>query len=159
MAPMKILFLHGWQSVPGGVKPTFLAGHGHEVLNPRLPDEDFEAAIRIAQREFDRLHPDVVAGSSRGGAVAMNMDSGTAPLVLLCPAWKRWGVADTVKPGTLVLHSKADEVIPFEDSVELLRNSSLPESALIVVGHDHRLADPQSLRAMLRAVERSRPAT
>ena len=22
---MKVLFLHGWQSVPGGIKPTFLA--------------------------------------------------------------------------------------------------------------------------------------
>jgi hypothetical protein len=28
---MKILFLDGWQSVPGGVKPTFLAQHGKEV--------------------------------------------------------------------------------------------------------------------------------
>ena len=25
---MKILFLHGWHSVPGGVKPTFLKDHG-----------------------------------------------------------------------------------------------------------------------------------
>jgi hypothetical protein len=43
---MKTLFLHGWQSVPGGVKPTYLAKHGHEVINPKLPDEDFEAAVR-----------------------------------------------------------------------------------------------------------------
>ena len=35
---MKILFLHGWTSKPGGVKPTFLAQHGHTVLNPALPD-------------------------------------------------------------------------------------------------------------------------
>jgi hypothetical protein len=45
---MKILFLHGWQSVPGGVKPTFLAQHGHAIINPALPDEDFEIAVRIA---------------------------------------------------------------------------------------------------------------
>jgi hypothetical protein len=45
----KVLFLHGWQSVPGGVKPTFLPQHGHEVINPKLLDEDFEEAIRIAQ--------------------------------------------------------------------------------------------------------------
>ena len=49
---MKILFLHGWQSVPGGVKPTFLAQHGHEVINPKLPDENFNEAVRIAQAEF-----------------------------------------------------------------------------------------------------------
>jgi hypothetical protein len=153
---MRILFLHGWQSVPGGVKPTFLASHGHEVLNPKLPDEDFEAAVRIAQREFDVLGPDVIVGSSRGGAVAMNMNSGTTPLVLLCPAWKRWGAVDRVKPGTLVLHSRVDEVIPFADSLELLRNGGLPESLLIVVGHDHRLADPESLQAMLAAAERAR---
>jgi hypothetical protein len=39
---MKILFLHGWQSVPGGVKPTCLAQHGYEIIKPMLPDEDFE---------------------------------------------------------------------------------------------------------------------
>src|SRR6516225_4859028 len=32
---MTILFLHGWQSVPGGVKPSYLAQHGHEVINPK----------------------------------------------------------------------------------------------------------------------------
>ena len=37
MFPMKILFLHGWQSVPGGVKPTYLKDHGHEVINPSCP--------------------------------------------------------------------------------------------------------------------------
>jgi hypothetical protein len=31
---MKILFLHGWHSVPGGVKPTYLVNHGHQVINP-----------------------------------------------------------------------------------------------------------------------------
>jgi len=150
---MKLLFLHGWQSTPGGVKPTYLKDHRHEVLNPALPDDDFDAAVRIAQTEFDKHHPDVVVGSSRGGAVAMNVKI-DAPLVLLCPAWKHWGTATTVKPGTVILHSRADETIPFADSQELLRNSGLPESALIVVGHEHRLADSESLAKMLEAVEK-----
>src|SRR5262249_58953954 len=102
---MIILFLHGWTSKPGGVKPTFLVQHGHEVLNPALPDEDFKEAVRIAQAEFDRGRPDVVVGSSRGGAVAMNIDTGDTPLVLLCPAWKRWGTARTVQQNTTVLPS------------------------------------------------------
>ena len=151
---MLILFLHGWQSTPGGIKPTYLKEHGHEVLNPALPDDDFDAALHIAQAEFDRGRPAVVVGSSRGGAVAMNINAGDAPLVLLCPAWKHFGAATTVKPGTVVIHSQADEVVPFAESRELLLNSGLSDSALIVVGHEHRLADPASLGAMLAAVEK-----
>ena len=151
--PMKILFLHGLNSTPGGIKPTFLQAHGHTVLNPALPDDDFDEAVRIAQAEFDQHCPDVVVGSSRGGAVAMNLQV-NVPLVLLCPAWKHWGQATTVKPNTMILHSPTDEVVPFADSQELLRNSGLPESALIAVGHDHRLADEEPLGAMLETVER-----
>lgn len=44
-------------------------------------------------------------------------------------------------------------MVPFEDSVELLSVSGLPETALIEVGQDHRLADPEPLEALLRAVE------
>ena len=101
---MKILFLHGWHSVPGGVKPTFLKDAGHEVFNPALDDDDFEAAVRTAQAEFEQHQPDVIVGSSRGGAVAMNIDSGATPLVLLCPAWKNWGEARRLKPNSLILH-------------------------------------------------------
>jgi len=150
---MKILFLHGWRSVPGGVKPTFLKDHGHTVINPPLDDDDFAAALRTAQFEFDKHQPEVVVGSSRGGAVAMNINSGNARLVLLCPAWKNRGTARTVKPGTAILHSRADDVIPFADSEELVRTSGLPASALIEVGTDHRLADPEPLAALLRACE------
>lgn len=114
---MKILFLHGWNSVVGGVKPTYLEDHGHEVINPALPHEDFTEAVRIAPAEFEH-EPKVVVESSRGGAVAMNIDSGEAKLVLLCPAWKKYGTVKTVKPDTVILHSRAK---------------------LIEVGTDHRL--------------------
>ncbi len=149
-AAMRILFLHGWNSVPGGVKPTYLKDHGHDVLNPALPHEDFAGAVRIAQAEFDEHRPRVVVGSSRGGAVAMNLDCPGARLVLLCPAWKKYGTARTVKAGTVILHSRADDVVPFADSEELVSNSGLPARALIEVGGDHRLADPESLEMMLR---------
>jgi hypothetical protein len=150
---MKILFLHGWHSVPGGEKPSFLVKHGHTVINPQLPDDDFEESVRIAQDEFDKHQPQAVVGSSRGGAVAMNIKSGSAKIVLLCPGWKKWGAAKTVKPGTVILHSRADDIVPFAASEELIRNSGLPASALIEVGTDHRLADPEPLEAMLKACE------
>lgn len=147
----KILFLHGLHSVSKGVKPSYMIQHGHEVINPALDDDDFEKAVQIAQAHFDEHQPDVVVGSSRGGAVAMNINSGDAKLVLMCPAWKKYGTAKTVKAGTVTLHSKNDDVIPFADSVELVRNSGLPVYTLIEVGSDQRLADPESLDLMLHA--------
>ena len=80
----------------------------------------------------------------------MNIDSGSAKLVLLCPAWKKYGAAKTVKPGTVILHSRSDDVVPFCDSEKLAWNSG---AMLIEVGNDHRLADPKPLAAMLRACE------
>jgi hypothetical protein len=152
---VKIFFLHCWHSVPGGVKPRSLIQHGHNVINPALPDDDFDAAVRVAQKEFDSHHPDVIVGSSRGGAIAMALRSGNVPLVLLCPAWKRWGTVHVVKPNTAILHSRNDEVIRFADSEELMALSGLPQTALIETGNDHRLADPDSLQAMLSACHRA----
>ncbi len=152
---MKILFLHGWNSVVGGVKPSYLQEHGHEVLNPALPHEDYPAALAIAQAEFDRHQPTVVVGSSRGGSLAINMQSGGAKLVLLCPAWKKYGTATRVKTNTVILHSRADDVVLFADSEELLANSGLPREMLIEIGGDHRLADPEPLARMLEECDRS----
>jgi hypothetical protein len=58
-----------------------------------------------------------------------------------------------VPESTVILHSRADDVVPFADSVELVKNSGLPSYTLIEVGNDHRLADPESLEMMLGAVE------
>jgi len=152
---LRILFLHGWHSVVDGLKPTYLKEHGHEVINPALDDDDFDAAVCTAQADYDQHKPDVIVGSSRGGAVAMNIKSEDTPLVLLCPAWKNWGTATTVKPNTVILHSRKDDVIPFADSEELVANSGLPAETLIEVGDDHRLADPEPLAMMLEACERA----
>lgn len=80
----------------------------------------------------------------------MNINSGDAKLVLLCPAWKKFGTTKTMKAGTVILHSKADDVISFAESEELAKNSG---ARLIDVGNDHRLADPEPLAAMLKACE------
>jgi hypothetical protein len=51
-----------------------------------------------------------------------------------------------MKPGTAILHSRDDDVIPFTDSEELVRSSALPQSALIEIGTACR---SESLEAML----------
>lgn len=70
---MKILFLNGWHSVPGDVKSTFLATHGHEVPPAALDDNDFAAALTTTQAEFDQCQPQVVDSSSCGEASTMNI--------------------------------------------------------------------------------------
>ena len=147
---MKILFLHGKESGPGGTKPTYLAEHGFTVINPALPKDDFDASVLIAQAAFDEHTPDVVVGSSRGGAVAMNINIGDAGMVLLAPAWKKWGNAKTVRPQTRVIHSRQDDIVLFASSEELV--ASNPASVLVEIGTDHRLSTPEPLAAMLDAV-------
>lgn len=152
---MRILYLHGLHSKPGGVKPTFLAGLGHEVVNPHLPDDDFGESVRRAGEAFDAGPPDAVVGSSRGGAVALNIETGDVPVVLIAPAWRRWGHADSAKSATTILHSRGDEVIPFEDSLVLIVRSGLPGESLIEVGADHAMIDGSALDALADALSRA----
>ncbi len=55
-----------------------------------------------------------------------------------------------MRSDAVILHSRADDIIPFADSEELARTSG---ATLIEVGCDHRLADPEPLAAMLAACE------
>ncbi len=151
---MKILFLHGFGSDPNGIRPTFLRGSGHDVVHPALPDDDFDESLRIAQQAFDEQSPDVVVGSSRGGAVAMNIDTENVPLVLIAPAWTNWGPASTVGPNTIILHSDQDDVVPIEGSVRLIQQSGLPEDRLIIAGRNHRMVDDEAFMALLEAIGR-----
>lgn len=149
---LKVLFLHGKESGPGGKKPTHLIENGVVMINPALPADDFEAAVRIAQAAVDEHLPDVIVGSSRGGAVAMNINRREAGLVLLCPAWKKWGTANTIPWKAVVLHAKDDSIIPFAESEELVRNSKILPERLVAVGVDHHLRTPEALNALLGAV-------
>ena len=151
---MKILFLHGYGSNPNGIRPTFLKESGHDMVHPALPDGDFRESLRIAQQSFDQAQPDVVIGSSRGGAVALNIDSRDVPLVLIAPAWKRLGTATKAKPGTVILHCENDDVVPIAGSRELLQRSGLPEDHLVVVGENHRMVDDEAFAALLEAIKR-----
>jgi fermentation-respiration switch protein FrsA (DUF1100 family) len=149
---MKVLFLDGLGANPAGFKPTFLRGQGFEVLYPVLPDNDFTASVHIAQKVWAEHAPCVVVGYSRGGAVAMALDDVETPLVLLAPAWRACGVSPQFRQRLTVLHSAGDDLVPLEDSRELLRLCRLPDTSLVVVGEDHTMIDEDVLNALLGAV-------
>jgi hypothetical protein len=110
----KVLFPHGW-SADGARKTAFIRLLGYDVTTPRLSDWFFRQAVAQAQAAYDKIEPDVIEGASRGGAVAMHMDSGETPLVLLAPAWKRWGMTRSLKKNCVVIYSPMDEFVPFEE--------------------------------------------
>jgi len=143
---MKILFLHGLESLPGGSKVEYLRGLGHDVLNPLLPKDDFEESVSIAQEQVDLESPDLIIGSSRGGAVAMAVDPGRARLILIAPAWKHFDVPPSAPANTDVLHCTTDDIVLFKDS------QKLQGANLVPCGDDHRMADDNALAALGRAV-------
>ena len=73
---MKIHFLHGWHSVPGGVKPTFLTQHGHEVVNPQLPDDDFILAEALASGPMTAPPPAQVLEMATGAVARIDQAPG-----------------------------------------------------------------------------------
>jgi hypothetical protein len=74
---LNILCLHGWHSIPGGVKPAYLVQHGHIVINPALDDDAAAAALGTAQIEIDEQQPQV-------------------PKVRWTQARDRWGIGVTL---------------------------------------------------------------
>ena len=74
---------------------------------------------------------------------------GQVNLVLLAPAWKRWGKARSVKKNCVVIHAPHDEFVPYQDSVELCEASG---SRLVAAGMDHRLNCWEARRALEEAL-------
>lgn len=145
-APQKVLFLHGWAS-DGATKTSFLWSLGYAVRTPKLSDWSFDAALRTAQQACDEYRPDVIVGSSRGGAVAMAMQRPETPLVLLAPAWRLCGVSPTISAiDAVVIHSPADRWIPIRDSTKLCMLN--PFLRLVQAGRDHRLNDAEARAAL-----------
>lgn len=130
----RILYLHGSKAGPFGNKTAFLEHLGHEIVaRPRLPYPNhprrswrwlkayfcqhwFEEAVAVAQDCVTTCCPDVLVGSSMGGAVAMNLVSSDLPQVLISPAWAAWsllrfGKARNIKPATVLIHGDQDWMV------------------------------------------------
>jgi hypothetical protein len=144
-----VLFLHGLESKPGGTKARAIESAGYNLVNPSLPKESWSESLKIAQSCVDAEKPDIIIGSSRGGALALNVEPGSAKMILIAPAWKRFGKRDCEVPsGTIVMHCEEDDIVDYSDSIELVENAS-NNAALLSIGHDHRMSSPDVLEAMV----------
>jgi predicted alpha/beta hydrolase family esterase len=146
----KILFLHGLESLPGGSKVKYLEKKGFEVLNPHLPKYSWNESVESAKKMLVDEEPDVVVGSSRGGAVAMEIMPSMASLILIAPAWKRFGIPPIVPASTMILHCVNDQVVPYDDSMILKNNCG---ATLVACGANHRMADGEALEGLEDAIK------
>ena len=151
----RILFLHGLHGSPEGTKVKLLRKAGHEVVAPSLPKDSIAAALEIALDAVRDCMPDVIVGSSRGGALALSIpDDIKVPMVLLAPAWVLYAPFPSLKPETIVIHSPDDEIIPFSESQQLFEQHGLPSVNLLSVGTDHSLNDSSAATVLLQSVSR-----
>ena len=155
--PLRVQVIHGLESNPQGAKARFLAAH-FDATAPAMDTRDLEGAIAAQAEALRAFRPDVLVGSSFGGAVAVALlDRGLwrGPTVLLAPAAARLDVPNRLPDGVTVTvaHGVRDEIIPLEDSRALVAGRDPSRVRLIEVDDGHRLqslVDTGALAALVR---------
>ena len=150
---MRVLFCHGKEGNPDGTKALAIKQEfkNSTVVAPRLTnsycENDFNKDLVVV--EALGKGADVLVGSSRGGALVCQADADT-PKILIAPAWKKFSVLPMLTENDVILHSKHDDLVPFEDSVRLAK---LFGCKLIECGNDHRMSDPKTLELIKETIK------
>lgn len=140
---MRVQFIHGLESSPRSSKAQVLGEH-FEAHTPAMDTSDFEGCIVLQAREIRSFEPDVVVGSSFGGAVALALlqrGLWCGPTLLLAQAGQRLGLAAELPVAVRIwiVHGSRDDVIDPADSRALAGAGSGELVRLIEVDDDHPL--------------------
>jgi hypothetical protein len=139
----RVLFIHGLEGHPQGTKALFLARH-FDALTPAMDTSDFEKSVATQAEAIASFAPDLIVGSSFGGAVAVTlMQRGIwkNPTVLLAPAAARLGLPNWLPEGVVVtvVHARKDAIISREDCAGLAATGTPGLVRLEEVEDEHRL--------------------
>lgn len=80
-------------------------------------------------QEMGEMIPDIIVGSSQGGAIAISIAPRfpNTPMLLVAPAWKIFNVQPTtINKNSIIIHGARDLEVPYEDSVELSEILGIP---------------------------------
>lgn len=144
MSPrIRVQFIHGLESNPHGTKARFLAEH-FDATAPAMDTRDFEGSVTAQAAALASRPPDVVVGSSFGGAVAVTLLARglwRGPTVLLAPAAALYGLPNRLPEDVTVtvVHGIADEVVPLAHSRALAATGTAGRVRLVEVEDAHRL--------------------
>ena len=166
MTRLRVQFAHGLEGSPQGAKARLLDRH-FDARTPAMDTSDFEACVALQAASLEAFGPDVLVGSSFGGAVAVALlQRGlfAGPTLLLAQAALRLGLPARLPEGVHVwlVHGRDDGLIDPEDSRRLARCGSPGRVKLIEVDDDHPLRASVESGALLDwvrelAAESTRP--
>lgn len=142
----KTFFALGYASVRINFRGVGLSAGTFDQGNGET--DDMLAALAYAQSRFGSL-PVALAGFSFGSYVQTRVAKQvqTEGLVLVGPAVKRFA-AETVAPGTIVVHGEADDVVPLADVLDWARPQELPVVVFPGCGHFFHGRLPQLQRVV-----------
>jgi pimeloyl-ACP methyl ester carboxylesterase len=109
-----------------------------------MDTSDFESSVATQAATAAEFGPDVVVGSSFGGAVAVALLQRAAwrgPTLLLAQAALRMGLPAELPPGVPIwlVHAGGDAIVPLSDSQALANAGDPAFVRLIEVEDDHAL--------------------
>jgi pimeloyl-ACP methyl ester carboxylesterase len=142
-ARLRVQFAHGLESNPQGEKARLFAEH-FDACTPVMDTSDFESCVGVHAGVLMTFRPDLLIGSSFGGAVAVALLTRKlwrGPTLLLAQAALHYDPAARLPAGVPVtlVHGLRDDVVPIEESRRLA--ATAPESATLVeVDDGHRLS-------------------
>jgi predicted esterase len=158
VARLKVQFAHGLASSAYGNKARLFAEH-FDALTPVMNTADLDSCVRVHEEALATFRPDVLIGSSFGGAVVVSLlERGVwrGPTLLLAQAARYYLPQCRIPDGVRVLlvHAPQDEVVDIEGSRALARTGTPGLVELIEVEDDHALAAITASGELLRLVRR-----
>lgn len=157
--PLRVQLIHGLEGSPSGAKARYLARH-FELVAPAMDTGDFAGAVATQAAALGAQRPDVLVGSSFGGAVALVLlqrGLWRGPTLLLAPAGGHFALEPRLPDGVpvTIVHGTRDEICPIEWSRALGRSGSPGLVELVEVDDEHRLAsllDGEALANFVRGL-------
>lgn len=146
-------FIHGLEGSPQGNKARLLQHH-FDAETPAMDTSDFEGCVAVHAARLGVRRPDVLVGSSFGGAVAVALiqrGHWLGPTLLLAQAAVLRGLPLTLPTAAAVwiVHGSRDTIVPPQDSQRLAAANRSRDVRLIEVDDDHSLHTSTSNGALL----------
>lgn len=140
----RVQFIHGLEGSPQGSKARLLAAH-FDARTPEMDTRDFEACVATQVRALEEFRPQLLIGSSFGGAVAVALlqrGLWRGPTLLLAQAAQRLGLEPSLPQAVSVwiVHGLRDELVDPEDSRALARSGTPGRVQLRLLDDDHPLS-------------------